>query len=150
MLLQSALDIIKRERFLRFLGVGILNSTFSYSIYALLSFLRVNYALAVLAANTLGVLFNFKTTGRLVFQSSNNRLIIRFLAVYAGVYLLSVASLKALLELKVSRYLAGAMIALPMAGVSYLLMRHFVFQSGARKSRPGRRAEQAASDRNQH
>ena len=118
----------QQKKFLRFLAVGLVNSAFSYSVYALLIFLGVHYALAVLVANFLGVLFNFKTTGRLVFQSNDNRLIFKFVLVYASVYLLSVSSLKILLWLGLNRYLAGALIALPMAGVTFTLMSRFVFK----------------------
>jgi putative flippase GtrA len=118
----------QQKKFLRFLAVGLVNSAFSYSVYALLIFLEVHYALAVLVANVLGVLFNFKTTGRLVFQSNDNRLIFKFVLVYASVYLLSVSSLKILLWLGLNRYLAGALIALPMAGVTFTLMSRFVFK----------------------
>jgi len=118
----------QQKKFLRFLAVGLVNSAFSYSVYALLIFLGVHYALAVLVANVLGVLFNFKTTRRLVFQSNDNRLIFNFVLVYASVYLLSVSSLKILLWLGLNRYFAGALIALPMAGVTFTLMSRFVFK----------------------
>jgi putative flippase GtrA len=125
---ESMIIAEQRRKFLRFLAVGLLNSAFSYSVYALLIFLGVHYALAVLVANVLGVLFNFKTTGRLVFQSHDNRLIFKFVLVYASVYLVSVSSLKILLWLGLNRYLAGALIALPMAGLTFTLMSRFVFK----------------------
>ena len=50
------------KRFMRFILIGIPNTAFGYSLYALLIFLGLRYDLAILIATILGVLFNFKTT----------------------------------------------------------------------------------------
>jgi len=116
-----------RNKFLRFLIVGSINTLFSYTVYAILIFLRVHYSIAIFMANGLGVLFSFKTTGKLVFKSSDNRLIFKFIIVYAVIYLLSVSGVKILLDLSMNKYIAGALIALPMAIISFTLNKKFVF-----------------------
>jgi putative flippase GtrA len=115
-------------KFVRFLFVGIINTLFSLTLYWILVFFGVHYSLAVFISNMLGVLFNYKTTGRLVFENQSNRLLVKFFAVYLFIYILSVGSLKLLFLVHVDKYLAAALIALPMAGISFLLMKKFVFR----------------------
>lgn len=87
----------------------------------------MHYALAVLLASVIGVLFNFKTIGILVFQNGSNRLIFRFLGVYLVTYLLNVSALKACASFRINMYVAGLLVALPMAVISFLLLSRFVY-----------------------
>lgn len=115
--------------FRRFLAVGVLNSLFGYGCFAFLIFLGLHYSLALLLATVAGVLFNFKTTGYLVFRSSDNRLIFRFAATYAIVYIANVSILKSLLLVGVDLYYGGAILILPMAALSFILNKRFVFKN---------------------
>ena len=118
---------ILKKRFLRFLVVGVINTLFSYTIYALLTFLGVHYSLSIFLANGLGVLFNSKTIGKFVFNVRENHFIFRFFLIYLVIYILSVFSVKFLLQIQVNKYLAGGLIALPMAILSFTLNKKFVF-----------------------
>lgn len=115
------------RQFFMFLLVGVLNTGFSYALYSLFVFLGLHYSIAALVASALGALFNFRTTGRIVFGSRDNKLLVRFLLVYAGIYVLNVCSLKGLIALGLSAYAAGALLTLPMALVSYVAQRRLVF-----------------------
>ncbi|MBQ8045896.1 MAG: GtrA family protein, partial [Bacteroidales bacterium] len=64
--------------FIRFVLVAILNTLFGYGVYSLLVFLGLHYSVATLGSTVLGVLFNFKTYGVLVFKNTSNKLIFRF------------------------------------------------------------------------
>ncbi|MBF0560147.1 MAG: GtrA family protein [Nitrospirae bacterium] len=116
------------NRFIRFLIVGGINTAFGYGVYALLIFLKFHYAVASLLATILGVMFNFKTTGSLVFESKDNRLIFKFVGVYAIIYALNTASLGVFNYFKVDMYLAGAAMLLPMAMVGFVLNKNLVFK----------------------
>ena len=124
---QELLTILN-NRFVRFLAVGGLNSAFGYGVFALLIFLKFHYAAAALLATILGVLFNFKTTGRLVFGSKGNSLIFKFIGVYAVIYAINTASLGVFNFFKVDLYLAGAAMLLPMAMVAFVLNKSLVFK----------------------
>jgi putative flippase GtrA len=63
-------NLIKKHKFARFLLVGALNTLFGYFLYGSLILIGINYKLAALLATIQGVLFNFQTTGRLVFGLS--------------------------------------------------------------------------------
>lgn len=116
--------------FLRFIAVGVLNSAFGYGCFALLMFAGMHYAPALLLATIAGVLFNFKTTGALVFKSQDNGLIFRFILAYAVVYLVNVSGVKLLSLLGISPYYGGAILILPMAALAFLLFKRFVFTHG--------------------
>ena len=126
-LLPSPVRSALRIQFVRFLLVGALNTVFGYSVYALMLFLGVHYAAAALAGQILAVLFNFKTTGALVFSSRDNRRFLRFVGVYALTYGVNVFFLKIFHLLKLDMYLAGALLLLPMAFLAFGLNRRFVF-----------------------
>jgi putative flippase GtrA len=82
----------------------------------------------------LGVLFNFKTIGTLVFGSRDNKLIFRFICVYVVIYLLNVEALRIVnampiaLDQKVKMIAAGGVLLVPLAVVSYTLNKLFVFK----------------------
>ena len=128
---------VKKHRFVRFLLVGVLNTIFGYFLYGTLILIGLDYKLAVLLATILGVLFNFQTTGKLVFGSKNNKLIFRFVLVYVVTFLLNVEALRIVdaidigIEQKTKMLIAGAILVLPMAVISFILMKLFVFREGS-------------------
>jgi putative flippase GtrA len=122
----------KNSKFVKFLGVGVINTLFGYSIFSLLIFFKLDYHFALLIATICGVLFNFKTIGILVFETKSNRLIIRFFAVYLSTYLLNIGSLQITNLLGINVLVAQAILLLPLAIISYFLNKKFVF-NGKRK-----------------
>jgi putative flippase GtrA len=116
------------KRFMKFILVGIINTAFGYSVYALFIYLKMHYSLAVLFGTILGVLFNFKSTGRLVFKVNNNALLARFIVVYVITYVLNVAALSIFNFYRFDLYLAGLLMILPMAVISYVLQSRYVFK----------------------
>ena len=107
--------------------VGTINTVFGYGVFALLIVLHLHYTLASLLAQICGVLFNFKTTGTLVFKNKNNRLVFRFVGVYLVTYLITLGILKLFNVWGVNNLIAGAIAFLPMALFSYLLNKRLVF-----------------------
>ena len=114
--------------FIKFILVGILNTAFGYLAFALLLFLGLHYTLAVILSTIAGVLFNFKTTGTLVFKNHNNKLIFKFVAVYAitatlGIIILRIAELT-----HINLYFAGLVSTGVCAIISFLLNKNWVFK----------------------
>ncbi len=87
----------------------------------------MHYSLAILIGTILGVLFNFKTIGAIVFREKNNTLIFRFFGVYGVIYLGNISGLKLFTLMGISNYIGGAAMLVPMGLLSYLLNKHFVF-----------------------
>lgn len=120
--------MIKRQA-VKFLLVGIMNTAFGYGLFALFIYLGLYYPLAVLFSTILGVLFNFKTIGKLVFGSSDNGLIFRFILVYIITYLLNIYFLWLFKKFGFENmYINGFVLLIPLAVVSFLLNKFFVFR----------------------
>lgn len=113
---------------LRFLAVGGLNTFFGYGLYALLIWMGLPLALAVLLSTVGGVLFNFVTYGRLAMGSPITlKILPRFLAVYGIAYGINVGLLKLLVYAGLSPYLA-ALVLLPFNSLAmFFALRKFVF-----------------------
>ena len=117
-------------RLLRFLVVGAINTLFSYLVYAILILLGIHYSIATLISTILGVIFNFFTTGRIVFRSMDNKRFIMFALVYTLTYFVNVLLLRWLVDgLNMDKLLAGALVTLPVALLSYLLNSKLTFKN---------------------
>ena len=125
------LQTIRDKTFVRFLLVGLLNTFFGYAIFAAFIFIGFHYTIATLLSTVLGVLFNFKTLGIMVFKNTKGHLITKFIAVYAVIYCLNIAFLKILSSWNFNLYIAGLVLLFPMAVTAYLLNKHFVFHEKA-------------------
>ena len=116
-------------RLLRFLVVGAINTLFSYLIYAALILVGAHYNLAALISTIVGIIFNFFTTGRIVFRSMDNRRFILFILVYAFTYLINILLLHWLIDgLAMDKLVAGALVTLPVALLSYFLNANITFK----------------------
>ena len=116
------------NHFIRFILVGILNTMVGYGLFALFIYLGLHYSLAVLFSTILGVLFNFKSIGKFVFNSNNNERIYHFIGVYVLLYLLNVSGLWGLSSIGMENmYVAGAILLAPLAIISFILNKNFVF-----------------------
>ena len=114
--------------FVKFILVGILNTAFGYLVFALLLFLGLHYTLAVILSTVAGVLFNFKTTGTLVFKNHNNKLIFKFVAVYIITTTLGIIILRMAELAHINLYLAGLVSTGICAIISFLLNKNWVFK----------------------
>lgn len=113
--------------FIRFLLVGVLNTAFGVGVYCLFIYLGLQYAIATLLSNVLGVLWNFKTTGRLVFGSKDNSLIFRFILCYCVTYVLNVAFIYFFTRAGLNDYYSGILATPFVALCSFFLLKRFVF-----------------------
>lgn len=113
--------------FVSFLIVGVLNTAFGYGVFALLLWLGAHYTVAAAGSTVLGVLFNFRTTGRLVFGSRDDGKLLVFVLVYLVVYGVQIACLSVLIAAGLSSYVAGIVLILPIALLSFFLLKRFVF-----------------------
>lgn len=117
-----------KQQFFIFILVGILNTFFGYCCYAFFIFLGLSYPLALAYSTILGVLFNFKTTGKLVFKNSNNRLIFKFVSVYLCTYFFNMTLIGFLTRLSFDLYLAGFIAVFPSAILGFILNKTLVFR----------------------
>ncbi|KRE75861.1 GtrA family protein [Paenibacillus sp. Soil750] len=122
------MNYILKSKFVKFLVVGGINTVFGYSLFALFIYFNFHYAIATLCATVIGIFFNFKTIGSIVFKSKNNNLLFRFFIVYGFVYLLNILLMFLLNSLvNDNHYVSGAMTVFPLAILSFLLNKKYVF-----------------------
>ncbi len=114
--------------FLKFILVGIINTLFGYCFWAFLIFIKVHYALAVVISTIAGILFNFKTTGTIVFHNKNNKLLLKFVLIYLIIMLLNIIGLKVSQISGYNLYVAGFVLTGFMAVISFLLQKYYVFR----------------------
>lgn len=117
----------------RFILVGIVNTIFGYGFFCVFIFTGIPYPFAVLFATLLGVLFNFKTIGRFVFnhRKSTQKIFAKFVFQYSLLYFLNIALVHLFISAGFNEYFSGALSVLPVAMMSYIMNKHFVF--GAQK-----------------
>ncbi len=127
--IRRLIDYGRNTQFVRFLAVGVLNFTFGYGCYLLLLRLGMSDSMALLGATLAGILFNFKTTGVLVFNSRDNALIGRFILMYVVLYAINLATIKTLIALHLSASVAGGISFPFMAVLAYILNKRFVFRN---------------------
>ena len=112
------------------LGVGILNTVFGYSIYAALLFFGATYLVALFIANAVGVIFNYYSVGRIVFQERGGWIIFgKFVATYAATYIANAIVLHILtIHLALNPY-QGQLICLPLSiSLNWTLLTFWAFK----------------------
>ena len=114
-------------QFVRFVLVGMLNTGFSYGVYAAFLYLGLPFALANLLALLLGIAFSFRTQGALVFGNRDPRLIVRFAACWLLIFGCNIGLIALLMRAGLDAYTAGALALLPVTLVSYFVQRLLVF-----------------------
>ena len=128
---KAPLDLIRfllSKELIRFGLVALLNTAFGYAIYALFIWLGLHYTLATLLSTIIGVLFNFKTYGVLVFKNKSNKLIFKFILVYIFLYLCNIGGIAALKLCGLSSYIAGLVMIVPIGLLGYLLNKKLVYE----------------------
>lgn len=115
-------------KFIKFIMVGGMNTLVGYLVFSLFLFLNFHYTLASFLALVFGIIFNFKTNGRLVFENRNNALIIKYTVSWGVIYLFAVSCLAVFERLGFNMYLAYALLIPPMAVIAYFINLKFVFQ----------------------
>ena len=120
--------LVDPAQMLKFGLIGILNTTWSYLLYATFLWFGLGYMLASFFTIVLSVAFAFISQGVLVFGDSSRESLMRFILVWCCIYAVYLAVVAGVARLGVNHYLGG-LIATPLVAVlSYILQRHFVFR----------------------
>jgi putative flippase GtrA len=124
---RMALQRVLRIRFIRFLAVGVMNTIFGYGVFALVFLASKSPTFAIVVATAIGVLFNFMTTGRLVFGNRLAATIVPFVIGYGVTTGLNIVLMNVALRLGIGALLAQA-LSLPILVItSYLINAKIVF-----------------------
>ncbi|MBR1626570.1 MAG: GtrA family protein [Bacteroidales bacterium] len=79
--------------FIRFLFVGCINTAVGYTLFVLCRWIGMERALAVFVSTVLGVLFNYHSTGKIVFNNKGYKVITQFFVVYGIMYFVNLLEL---------------------------------------------------------
>ncbi len=115
------------RQFIRYLLVGCLNTLFGFLAYSGFVLLDLPTWIALLAGNVVGIVFNFFTIGGMVFFDLSPARFPLFVLSYAVIYFINLELIGLVSTLVHGRIAAQAILVLPLAMLSYLIMRRFVF-----------------------
>lgn len=115
-------------QFARFVAVGLVNTGFSYLVYAIGLLVGLHFAFANLVAMVTGILFSFKSQGHIVFFNTEPRLLLRFALSWFLIWTLNVGGIYLLVDkLGLNAYVAGALCLGPVVVLSFFIQKYFVF-----------------------
>lgn len=112
---------------MRFALAGGINTIFGFVVYALGLFVDLQVALALFLGMIAGTFFNFFTNGAYVFRQLEVTRYPRFLACYLLVYGLNVLLMNIFLMWMNNKLIIQAILTIPLALLSYLMMSRLVF-----------------------
>ena len=123
-----------KNKFIRFIFIGGINTVFGLGVYCLMIWIGFSYIWATLISQILGVLFNFMTTGTLVFENSDKKLIFKFVFSYVLTYFINVGINRVLqLVFGLNEYFSGIIAIIVSALISFLILKFFVYNDKSRK-----------------
>lgn len=130
-LVQRGIEIFHKyvqNKFIRFIFVGGINTVFGLGVYCLMIWIGLSYIWATLISQILGVLFNFMTTGTLVFENNDKKLIFKFILCYVLTYFINVGINRVLqLAFGLNEYFSGIVAIIISALISFLILKFFVY-----------------------
>lgn len=129
-LVRGGINNIIRHRVVKFLLVGFLNTMFGYSLYALLVYFGLPYHHSLLLTTIIGVIFNYFSLGKMVFQGDGGRsTFVKFISVYCMVYLFNAYGLEQLVEQhQINPYVSQLMCLIPSIVFNWFMLKNWVFK----------------------
>lgn len=129
-LLRSSLGLNEDElsRLFRFLAVGIMNTAFGYTIFAVAMISGFVYQVSVAISIVIGLCFNFLVGGRIVFGEAKASKFFRFLAVYIVTYTINILGLSLLIDFNINVYFANALLLPPLAILTFIMQLKLVYK----------------------
>jgi putative flippase GtrA len=118
---------VKAGRPARFIFAGVLNTAFGWLVYSVAILFGAPVWSALIAGILFGIVFNFFTIGGYAFKALSISRLPRFIAVYVIIYIINLLSINYLVNVLLEAIWAQAVLTLPMAFLSYALMRAWVF-----------------------
>lgn len=113
---------------IRYGYVGVINTAFSYGVYALVVFIGLGYEIASLVSIIIGIMFSFITQGVVVFKGISFSAFARYVLVWCFLYFVNIGLIGLLQNIPLDLYQAGAVATVPIVLMGYFCMKYFVFR----------------------
>ena len=110
------------KQFALFLLMGLVNTAFGYAVYALLVWLGLAPRVALALSFAIGVVWNYFTHARIVFQQRGFDRLLPYVGAYVLILGINTVLLEGLLRLGVGPYAAQALLAPVSAALSFMLL----------------------------
>ena len=114
------------RRLVRYYLNGAVNALVGYGLFAALLAVGTNMYLAQIISNIIGVAFNYVTFSRFTFADRAGSKS-RFILAYAFNFLLSLATLAAVITFVASPYIAGLITVVAVSALNYFVLARLVF-----------------------
>jgi len=118
-----------RPQFVRFVLVGSANTGFNILVYWAFLWIGLAVPLASLASLVVGILINFTTQSRFVFDNRNPWKLLPYFVVWAILYAFNLGLIWLLMRFGLDAYVAGLLSTPVTVLLSYFLQKSFVFRS---------------------
>lgn len=122
------LDKDIQKQFIIFLFVGAMNTAFGYSIFAFFIFMKIPYYLALLFAALLGLIFNFTTTGRIVFKNNRFNIFYKFIIISALLYFLHIILIK-IINKNINNFYISGLLTMSFTAILSFYLNKKVFSN---------------------
>lgn len=125
------LGVLFESKIIKFLSAGLLNTIFGYAVYAVLLVINTPYLIALFLATVAGIIFNYFSFGRIVFNGLGSWFIFaRFIFAYAIIYTVNAVVLWVLAEYFFINPYMGQILCIPIGVVlSWLIMNYWVYKN---------------------
>ena len=120
------LNIEHQKQFIVFLFVGGINTLFGYSAFAFFIFLKMSYYIAFLFAASLGLIFNFVTTGRIVFKNKDFGLFYKFIFISIIMYFLHVFIIR-IINVHINNFYISGLMTMSLTAIIAFYLNKKVF-----------------------
>lgn len=97
----------KTKEFIKYLLIGGINTLVGYLLFTIFIFLKFYYLLALLMSTSLGIVFNFFSIGKVVFNNLDTSLLFRFVLNYLILFLVNVLACRLFLFFLSSALICG-------------------------------------------
>jgi putative flippase GtrA len=124
-------DTTEVATFIRFVLVGIFNTAFGYTVFAIVYLMTAQSRIAIVFATMLGVIFTFFSNGRLVFGGLRVWAFLPFLAGYAVICTGNMLLVDLLARMSIGPMIAQLLALVLIIPLSYGFNRYFVFMEHA-------------------
>lgn len=115
---------------IRFILIGVLNTIFSYIIFALLVYLEVKVKYALIFSTVAGVIFNYFSYKGVVFKKKASAAsFIKHISAYCVIYFLNIQILSLISRLLNLNFYLAQLICIPiLVMISWVLMNRWVYK----------------------
>ena len=118
-----------RPQFMRYLAVGAANTGFNILVYWAMLWAGLAVPLASLASLVVGILINFTTQSRFVFDNRDPWKLLPYFIVWSILYAFNLGLIWLLMRCGLDAYAAGFLSTPATVLLSYFLQKAFVFRA---------------------